>query len=253
MLIGASLSDSVYIGVALLTRPLLRRIGVRDYPCTFRIKINQQIFAVTLSGSHEEFLIFYEILVAEEYKIDAPIGTVKTIIDAGANIGLVSIYYAAMFPEATVYAFEPNPQIFPRLIAHTANCHRIKVFPLALGGESNTVTFYVNEHKSIASSLIKRDDMELVPYQVEVTTIDDAMTKMNITAIDILQFDVEGAEYDMFKSSRLAQNAKYLIGEVHEDLMNVAVAQVVAIFSQHKTDLQPGRKSGRYTMRSVRQ
>jgi hypothetical protein len=42
--------------------------------------------------------LYHEILVREQYSIDLPF-TPRTITDAGANIGLASIYYAHRFPK----------------------------------------------------------------------------------------------------------------------------------------------------------
>src|SRR5688572_6336531 len=48
----------------------------------------------------------------EEYRFD---GDPKFIVDAGANIGIASIYFATKFPNARVIAIEPEPENFTLL------------------------------------------------------------------------------------------------------------------------------------------
>jgi FkbM family methyltransferase len=249
-IMGTNFHDRLTVAITLLWRPLRRRFGQADSPCAFRITINHTPLTVTLDGSHEEFLIFDEIMVRQEYAVSAEVEGVKTIIDAGANIGLVSLYYSAMYPDATIYAFEPNPELFPRLLAQVAQCTRIVPSEVALGGATSTVTFYVNPKKSIASSLVMREDMDLVPYEVSVTTLDEAMHLAQVAQIDILQFDVEGAEYDMLAGSTLASESRVLIGEIHEDLSGHPLADFLALFPRHRTAVAPGHKAGRYVLRA---
>lgn len=249
---GTTIFDRLYMVTALVWRPLRRRFGIKDTPCVFHITINSTPLTVTLNGSHDEFLIFDEIMIRQEYQVAALAGTkVRHIIDAGANIGLVSLFYSAMYKDAVIHAYEPNPELFPRLRAQVAQCARIVPHELALGGEAGRVQFYVNPEKSIASSLTQRPDMPLVPYEVTVAALDDVVREAQMEQIDILQFDIEGAEYDMLKNSTTAANSRVVIGEIHEDLSGHTLNDFLDLFPQHQMTVTPGRKAGRYVLLGV--
>src|ERR1017187_162770 len=47
--------------------------------------------------------VFNDVLVREEYAFDLPCSP-KTIVDAGANIGMASLFYAHRYPEARIIA-----------------------------------------------------------------------------------------------------------------------------------------------------
>src|SRR5262245_40199947 len=52
--------------------------------------------------------VFDEVVVRGEYDFAAP-GTVATVVDAGANIGITAAWYAARYPGCRVVAIEPEP------------------------------------------------------------------------------------------------------------------------------------------------
>ena len=57
--------------------------------------------------------------------------TGQTIIDAGANIGYTARFFAGAVGETgKVYAFEPNPVIFPLLEQNVAGSEQVKTFNL---------------------------------------------------------------------------------------------------------------------------
>ena len=249
---GTTVFDRILIVSVLLWRPLRRRFGIKDTQCVLHITINATPLTVTLNGSHDEFLIFEEIMIRQEYNVTALEGkSVRHIIDAGANIGLVSLFYSAMYKDAVIHAYEPNPELFPRLRAQVAQCPRIVPHELALGGEGGKVQFYVNPEKSIASSLMQRPDMPLVPYEVTVAALDDVVREAQMEQIDILQFDIEGAEYDMLAHSAAAAKSRVLIGEIHEDLSGHKIEDFVKLRPHHVMSVTPGRKAGRYVVLGV--
>jgi FkbM family methyltransferase len=157
-----------------------------------------------------------------------------------------------MYKDAVIHAYEPNPELFPRLQAQVAQCPRIVPHELALGGEGGKVQFYVNPEKSIASSLTRRPGMPLVPYEVTVAALDEVVKDAQMEQIDILQFDIEGAEYDMLAHSTAASKCRVLIGEIHEDLSGHKLEDFVNLLPDHVMTVTPGRKIGRYVVLGVR-
>ncbi|MEJ2007391.1 MAG: FkbM family methyltransferase [Acidobacteriota bacterium] len=57
---------------------------------------------------------YAEVLLDGEYAFDLPFSP-KTIVDAGANIGMASIYFTHRYPDARVIAIEPEASNFALL------------------------------------------------------------------------------------------------------------------------------------------
>lgn len=73
------------------------------------------------------------------------------IVDAGANIGLFTLYMKAKYPSAHILAFEPAPQIFDifrrNLALYNVPTQDVDVYACALGSESVTskpLTYFPN-------------------------------------------------------------------------------------------------------------
>lgn len=62
-----------------------------------------------------------------EYEIDwkDKVNTPSAIIDAGANIGIFSIIYTKIFPDAKIIAFEPEETNFQMLVKNTQKFENI--------------------------------------------------------------------------------------------------------------------------------
>ncbi|KAL2170274.1 hypothetical protein VTG60DRAFT_5050 [Thermothelomyces hinnuleus] len=68
-------------------------------------------FSVYIGAERDARFIYKEIYHDHCYDV-APLSSNPFIIDAGANIGLFTLYMKAKYPSARVLAFEPVPQIF---------------------------------------------------------------------------------------------------------------------------------------------
>src|SRR5205807_1690901 len=64
--------------------------------------------------------VYQQVILDEQYDVTLP-AEPKTIIDAGANIGLSAVWLAEHYPTATVLAVEPEPGNFEVLLRNTAN------------------------------------------------------------------------------------------------------------------------------------
>ncbi|MEO1559276.1 MAG: FkbM family methyltransferase, partial [Cyanobacteria bacterium J06632_19] len=60
---------------------------------------------------------------------------IKTIFDAGANVGQTSLFLNRYFPQANIYAFEPIKTTYETLKNHAVNFNNIKTYNYAFGSE----------------------------------------------------------------------------------------------------------------------
>jgi FkbM family methyltransferase len=110
-----------------------------------------------------------------------------TIFDLGANIGMFSSLAKAVNPTAKVYAIEPNHrlnELYRQNFTKNFNGHDFTVFSSFIGG----TTSKQKEMKKNAED-----------YDSNHITLDAILSEHNITEIDFLKCDIEGAEFELFR------------------------------------------------------
>lgn len=128
----------------------------------------------------------------------------QTIIDAGANIGYTARFFAGAVGETgKVYAFEPNPLIFPLLEKNVAGSEQVKTFNLGLSSRTDEIDLFLagNNH-SVASfaekygamHLAYRKDETVRSVCVKVVPGDEFVRAEGINHVDAIKLDVEGWE-----------------------------------------------------------
>ncbi|MBF0292866.1 MAG: FkbM family methyltransferase [Nitrospinae bacterium] len=159
---------------------------------------------------------------------DAPV-----IADVGAHFGESVAYFKKLFPKATIYSFEPDPDSFARLSG--AVIEGVSYFNLALSDEDGSASFYRNKI-SHTNSLLKvnldsRDSIGVAKAKAEndsryfegfneevnVATIrlDSFARQHSIGQIDILKIDVQGAERRVLLGGEATlRNTKAIVMEI---------------------------------------
>lgn len=165
---------------------------------------------------------YQQIFIDEEYKFNAD-QTPKTIVDAGANIGLTSIYLSNKYPEATIIAIEPESSNFALLQENIAAYPNITAVQAALWHKNEKINlvdpglgewgFMTEDTDADAAEKIKADTR----HEVDAMTVDKIMQTFNLDHIDILKVDIEGAEKEVFAdTSAWLDKVDSIITELHE-------------------------------------
>lgn len=173
---------------------LLKKIRF-PYPHIVKIKIPQTKDLIILRSNTSDIDVFEHIFINEEYKF-ATNTEPKVIIDAGANIGLTSIYYSITYPEAQIIAIEPelsNYKLLKENIKSYPNIFSInkalwhKIAPLKISNPNDQkFSFRVEESDNYS--------------EVKAITIDELIKQYKFSYIDILKIDIEGAEKEVFSN-----------------------------------------------------
>jgi FkbM family methyltransferase len=88
---------------------------------------------VTPNGESEVLIAeIRQIIGLNQYHIEL-MNKEGVAIDAGANIGMFSIFTAVNHPNSTIYAFEPTPSTFKILRENTKHYPNVKIFNYGLG------------------------------------------------------------------------------------------------------------------------
>jgi FkbM family methyltransferase len=177
-------------------------------------KLKKFTHPINLRNNPFDYVTFEEVLLEELYHLPAGF-TPANIIDAGANIGLTSAYFASLFPGASIISLEPELENF-KLLAANANQY-LNVQPLRAGLWS---------HEAWLSVINVNDGNNA--FQVEVSTVEtdqsikaysvkNIMEQKHWTQLDLLKIDVEGSEKEIFEgdTSWLA-SVKIMMIEFHD-------------------------------------
>ncbi len=111
------------------------------------------------------------------------------IIDAGANIGLSIIYFKRRFPDATIVAYEPDPELFAMLSDNVQHLKGVDLRRAAAWSSDTSLTFY--SEGSLAGSTEIDSEQLGRSITVEAQRLRPELTKAHV---DFLKIDIEGAE-----------------------------------------------------------
>ncbi|MCF1750310.1 FkbM family methyltransferase [Mariniradius sediminis] len=165
----------------------------------------------------------------------------RTILDIGANTGVFSILAKASYPNASVFAFEPQPNIFEVLKKNnTINGFDIHCIPLALSDQEGELPFYntgfstFEGNNTTHGSLNKEWRTEKqASIIVNVDRLDNFLIKQQVGKVDLVKIDVETLEYEVLKGygSLLDKHRPILILEIQNQDIGKKVASLFDIHS----------------------
>ena len=142
------------------------------------------------------FSMLSDIFFRSVYRL--PPGEIRTIIDAGSNIGLSALYFRWRAPEAHIICFEPNPEAFALLQRNIeGNAMKgVELHQLALGSEEGTTTLFLgNTLTADNSATTMRGDAKGRSVEVKQRKLSDFLSG----PVDFLKMDIEGAEGDVLE------------------------------------------------------
>jgi FkbM family methyltransferase len=131
-----------------------------------------------------------------------------TMFDVGANIGEYSMKLRDAFPQAIIYAFEPNPNSF-ELMNNNLDVLDINCYQLGLSSNNSNQKIYTyaanisSEHASIYKDVLLDLHKANEIIEIEFTNIklDDFCEDKQIGSIDFLKIDTEGHELEVLRGA----------------------------------------------------
>lgn len=157
---------------------------------------------ITLSDSVPYAFNYLEYFVHQKYGkwLNHPY---KTVVDAGANVGVFSSYMLLNDYATKIVAIECDKKALKDLQKNFKHNTTVTVLPKALSASPEPITFYHSPDNPVISSTLSPDKLEShlagvkgnVAETVETITIEQLIKTYG--DIDLLKIDVEGAEYDI--------------------------------------------------------
>lgn len=155
--------------------------------------------------------------------------THPVIIEAGAFDGSDTQKTAAFWPQATIHAFEPVPEIFELLTQSTASLENIHRYQIALSNTNGHATFHVSQKPSRPGKPFQAGSLHepherlawsdaQYTHTITVPTIrlDDWAHEHAIDHIDFLWLDAQGHELAILRGApEMLNTVKVIYVEVH--------------------------------------
>jgi FkbM family methyltransferase len=169
---------------------------------------------VTIRPGTSDLRCLGKVFVDYEYVIPFETNP-KLIVDAGANIGLATLYFSSKFPRTKIIAIEPEQSNYDLLVR---NC----------SGMTNVTTWHAAVWNTDASLQIANPDAEKWAFTVtpgrsngcgiKALTVPQILAQSGHDTIDILKLDIEGAERELFQDGceDWLPHVKMIILELHD-------------------------------------
>ncbi|MCE9608910.1 MAG: FkbM family methyltransferase [Chthoniobacter sp.] len=124
---------------------------------------------------------------------------IRTILDCGANIGDETARFRMHYPDAEIIAVEADPDNAEVLKKSFAPDPLTTVVEGAVWHEDTELTLCKHEGGNPEASSVTAESQQGI--KVRALSIPSLMKQRGWSQIDILKLDIEGAEYDLFKTN----------------------------------------------------
>lgn len=180
-----------------------------------------------------ELTSYIELFVQDDYRLYEIDIQQKgcVLLDIGANIGIFSLAAARLFPDTRIYAFEPNPEAYSRLVRNlglnnTANVHPVN---RAVYSQCGVVGFSDGSSTSMGSVI------DSGTLSVEAVTLDSLCSQKAIDHIGLIKIDVEGAEVEVLRGARETLGiTDWLVAECHSAGLATSVETLLSAYCFQK-------------------
>jgi len=172
------------------------RIRVPGYPQPISIR----------GGQSTDGFAFYQHLAMQDLDI-FDLGSPKLIIDAGANIGMASLYLLKRYPSVKIVAVEPDPETFELCRANlAAYADRVVLVKGAVWSSCGELVFVRNQsewnsHVQGAENVHAGQEAQAAPAtEIRVQSFDlpSLIALGGGGPVDLLKMDIEGSEAEVF-------------------------------------------------------
>lgn len=179
--------------------------------------------------------ILIEILIKKTYHPVLPYSSPQWIVDAGANLGLATLYFSSLYPSAQFICYEPSSDTFRYLRRNLeANAIPHQAFQKAVADYEGFSSFLTSRSSmerqldSVVSAPAAQGDESEV---VEVVTLQSEFNKLGIRTVALVKFDVEGAEAALLRGLGDAlSHVQAFAGEVHSPALAVETSEMLRAY-----------------------
>lgn len=173
-------------------------------PTIKKVKRNKTFFRVNVSD-YMQWVVFADIIdnswkYASDYLVDN-----GTVLDIGSNCGAFSLKLARQgiikdYKGFEIHAFDPNPEI-AKVFRQNLNLNKplkdyVHFHQTGLGSEKKEISFTFDRNNSGAGRISENG-----AHNINLTTVDEFITKNHLKDISFIKIDVEGYEPEVLKGA----------------------------------------------------
>ncbi len=162
--------------------------------------------------------MFRQVLIDEEYFFQSS-AQPRLIVDAGANVGYASIYFANRYPDAAIIAIEPDTDNFNLLQKNTAAYPKVRCIQAGLWSRD---CFLKISNPDDGSCAFRVEETTNPENAIPAVTLITLLKSSGFDRIDILKLDIEGAEKELFSAHNSANwidRTELIMIELHDRLI----------------------------------
>ena len=168
-------TGEIYVHLFPIRRDVLIRLGTSDLNCLKKVFLTM------------------------EYSMPFKISP-KVIVDAGANIGMATLYFAAKYPKANIIAIEPESSNFKILQHNCSSLSNVTLLEAALWPFEQTVVIANSQNEKYEFSVAAMTGDGSLAGGIPTINVPALLKKTADQRIDLLKLDIEGAEWELFST-----------------------------------------------------
>jgi FkbM family methyltransferase len=188
-----------------------------------------------------DLFTFWMIFICKEYKLPKTIIKKPTfIIDAGANIGLASLYYQFQYPNIPICAIELENSNIEILKANFAPYKNICVIDKALWYENTILEIKLPEESRKKDSFsVSQNSLSRDSKKIETITPQEVLLNAKNNDIVLFKIDIEGAELELFSHNveNWINSISIFVIETHERFKSNSKYKVLEVLQQYNFDV----------------
>lgn len=183
--------------------------------------IHYKHFTIHYNNQEAAISTFNEVFSDQYYRFNTNQAS-PLIIDGGANIGIATIFFKEMYPQARIICFEPDPNAFQLLSKNVAVNHltNVTLINAALAKEDGIIDFYgqvyVQEPDARGNSIVEDWGLQrTISNIIQVNAV--KLSRYIHEPVDLLKLDIEGAEQQVLEEAQAKLHfVKQMTLEVHQ-------------------------------------
>ncbi|ARJ49528.1 FkbM family methyltransferase [Candidatus Pelagibacter sp. RS40] len=158
----------------------------------------------------------------ELLKLFESIKKIKTLIDVGSNKGQFMLLLEKLFPNISIFSFEPIKEEIQKQKKLFSFKKKIIFYNFAIGKKNSKKNFFITKRKD-SSSFYKfnkpnspNHDYKIIERrEIQIFKLDAILSNKNLEKPIILKLDVQGYELEVLKGSlKILKRINYLLIEV---------------------------------------
>lgn len=197
-------------------------------PRKYFVRLGERSIPIWLRTAGD-FFVLHEVFLSKVYSLPRgfELGASPTIVDLGAHVGLTTLYFSEIAPQARFICVEPHPTN-RRLLSKNVKNSNVQIIDAAVGNPSSDA-WLLDPGPGWGTALGSRKDSAVAVRVIDMNQV--LRLGGNPDRIDLLKVDIEGAEEFLFASPKeWISRVRLILIELHPNYSPGRFAADVAPF-----------------------